>query len=60
MKVLRLIKPIANKEHKCMFCGGIIKKGEQYERQTNINDGSIYDWVIVLINIKRGNHERYK
>ena len=45
MKVLRLIKPIANKEHKCMFCGGIINKGEQYERQTNISDGSIYDWV---------------
>ena len=45
MKVLRLIKPIANKEHKCMLCGGIIKKGEQYERQTNINDGYIYDWV---------------
>ena len=43
--VLRLIKPIANKEHKCMYCGGIIKKGEQYERQTNIFDGSIYDWI---------------
>ena len=45
MTVLRLIKPIANKEHKCMYCGGIIKKGEQYERQTNIFDGSIYDWI---------------
>ena len=37
--------PTARKEHKCMFCGGTIKVGEKYERQTNIYDGQIYDWV---------------
>ena len=45
MKILKLREPIAKKEHKCMLCGGIIEKGEQYERQTCVYDGSIYDWI---------------
>ena len=37
--------PTAKKEHKCMCCGGVINVGDKYERQTNIYDGQIYDWV---------------
>jgi hypothetical protein len=40
--------PTARKEHKCMFCGGVINVGDKYERQTNIYDGQIYDWVCHL------------
>lgn len=37
--------PIARKEHICDFCGCLIQKGEKYRRQTNIYDGSVYDFV---------------
>ena len=40
--------PTARKEHKCIFCGGTIKVGEKYERQTNKYDNQIYDWVCHL------------
>lgn len=36
--------PIARKEHECMFCGRIIRKGEKYHRSTLVY-GYIYDWV---------------
>lgn len=42
---LKTLEPIARKEHKCMYCGGAIKKGEKYERGTYLNDGYIYDWI---------------
>lgn len=42
---LNMSYPTARKEHKCMWCGGIIKIGEKYERSTNIYDNQIYDWV---------------
>ncbi len=45
MKVLKQFHPIARKDHRCMFCGGIIKKGEKYDRQTDVDSGEIYDWV---------------
>lgn len=45
MEILREATPIARKEHRCDFCGDIISVGEKYNRQTNIYDGSIYDWV---------------
>lgn len=42
------IKPIhkvkARKEHECMLCGLPIKKGETYYKQTNVDDGDIYDF----------------
>lgn len=45
METLRKSNPIAHKEHKCMWCGGIINKGEKYERSTHVYEGQIYDWV---------------
>lgn len=45
MEVLRNTTPIARKEHRCDFCGDIISIGETYNRQTNVYDGCIYDWV---------------
>lgn len=38
-------QPIARKEHRCGLCGGKISIGEKYDRQTNIFDGRIYDFV---------------
>ena len=45
---LNISYPIARKEHKCMFCCESINVGDKYERQTNIFDGQIYDWVCHL------------
>lgn len=45
VQILRDIHPVARKEHKCMFCGGTIKVGQKYNRQTNVYDGQIYDWI---------------
>lgn len=45
MEILRNVQPTARKEHKCEYCGGIIHVGEKYDRQTNVFDGRIYDWI---------------
>lgn len=45
VQVLKNIKPIARKEHKCMFCGGAIPIGVKYDKQICVYDGSVYDWV---------------
>lgn len=45
MKVLRDKTPVARKEHRCDFCGEVISVGEKYNRQTNVYDGRVYDWV---------------
>lgn len=45
MEVLRNTTPTARKEHNCEFCGGKIAIGEKYDRQTNLHDGTVYDWV---------------
>ena len=45
MMQLKQLHPIARKEHICMLCGGIIENGEKYERQTNLYEGIIYDFV---------------
>ena len=45
MTVLRDKTPVARKEHRCNFCGGVISVGEKYNRQTNVYDGRVYDWV---------------
>ena len=44
MTVIKSSQPIARKEHRCMFCGGIIKKGEKYDRYTCV-DGDLYEWI---------------
>lgn len=43
MRTIRTKHPIARKEHKCVLCRGIIAIRERYERQTNTNDGTIYN-----------------
>lgn len=45
METLKQLTPVARKEHKCMWCGGIIPKGEKYERGTYLFDGYVYDWI---------------
>lgn len=42
--ILKELKPIARKEHKCDYCGCIIKIGTQYKRDTLIYDDKPYDW----------------
>lgn len=37
--------PVARKPHECMFCGCKINPGQRYERQTNVYDGQIYDFI---------------
>lgn len=36
--------PIARKQHRCDYCSGIIEKGEKYQNDTIVFDGSIYTW----------------
>ena len=45
VQVLNQSHPVARKEHRCMYCGGVIHKGEKYQRSTNVYDGRVYDWV---------------
>lgn len=45
MDILRDTNVVAKKHHKCMLCGGIIEKGEKYNRQTIVYDGDIYDCI---------------
>lgn len=45
MTILKETTPVARKEHKCMFCYGTIRKGQQYLRQTNVVDRIVGDWV---------------
>ncbi|TDQ27664.1 hypothetical protein [Tenacibaculum caenipelagi] len=44
METLNSSKPKARKEHRCNFCWGVIPKGEVYESQTNVYEGTIYTW----------------
>ena len=34
--------PKARKEHKCFECGGVIQKGEKYEKIEGVWDGNFY------------------
>ena len=45
VQVLNQSHPTARKEHRCMYCGGVIHKGEKYQRSTNLYDGTVYDWI---------------
>ena len=36
--------PIARKEHKCSWCGGVIPVGEKYERAFLSYEGYTYEW----------------
>lgn len=43
MENISFSKRKANKDHKCNYCGGVIKKGEIYEHSVNKID-DIYVW----------------
>ena len=43
VSVLKQETPIARKEHRCMFCGGVIKKDEKYSHEVFITDCDIDD-----------------
>jgi len=45
MLTLRSARPTARKAHRCDLCGSRIEPGETYDRQTNIYDGHLYDWL---------------
>ena len=44
-KMIDIAHPTARKEHICQFCGCKIQPGQKYERQTNVFEGQIYDFV---------------
>lgn len=44
-ELIRKSKPIARKEHRCMWCGGVIPVGEMYERTVLKYDGYVYEWI---------------
>ncbi len=43
MDTLSYGKRKANKDHKCDYCNGIIKKGETYKWSTHVDD-DVYTW----------------
>lgn len=45
VEVLNSWHPVAKKEHRCQYCGGVIKVGKKYMRQTNVYEWHIYDWI---------------
>lgn len=44
MTTLKDNKPKARKDHSCNFCGGVIRKGNIYNYQVNVYEGSMYAW----------------
>lgn len=44
METLDYKKRTAVKDHKCNFCGGVIKKGESYQWSKHVQDGELYEW----------------
>lgn len=45
LTILKETYPVAKKEHVCEFCGEKILPSQKYNRQTNIYDGEIYDFI---------------
>lgn len=43
--VLKILHPIACRQHKCELCECAIEKGQRYERQTISENGSVYDFI---------------
>lgn len=49
MESIRAKAVKARKEHTCYMCGRDIKKGDEYEVQTNKCDGTLYLWRNCLV-----------
>lgn len=43
--ILRETYPTSKKEHRCEFCCEKIAIGQKYVRQTNVYDGTVYDFI---------------
>lgn len=43
--LLHQARPTARKVHRCSCCGGIIRAGQMYCRDTFVYDGRVYDWL---------------
>jgi len=44
MEMISQSSPVARKEHQCMWCSGVIKKGEKYEKSTYKYVDELYTW----------------
>ena len=44
--LLKQIYPIARKEHKCYFCGGIINKGQKHDAKTFFIDELVHAYFV--------------
>lgn len=44
LEVIKIKKVKSFREHTCYTCGSKIYKGEEYDYQTNIKGGEIYNW----------------
>ena len=44
--LLHEARPTARKDHRCSCCGGPIRMGLPYRRETYVYDGHVYDWLV--------------
>lgn len=45
-ELLKSVIRKARKRHICSLCGGYIEPGVEYERNTCVYDGTVYDWLM--------------
>jgi hypothetical protein len=45
MEHLKTTKPKARKKHQCDYCQGIVEKGEIYQRDVFVTEGTVYNWI---------------
>ena len=47
--VLKSKRVVARKPHRCSCCGAVcVQPGDTYQRDSILNDGRVYDWVMCL------------
>lgn len=54
-------KPVARKDHKCIWCGQRIPKGEQYVAERSVFDGEMqnHHWHQECLADARENNDKY-